>query len=294
METGSKFLWKEQIVDQSEIKINIFDRGYNFGDGIYEVIHIYNGKLFTGREHFERLFNSAKRIEMNLGKTYDQVDALVHKLLQANDFEHGYVYLQITRGDNDLRWHGFRFYADQEAVFHGYTVKYPRNTAKIETPVNAITTEDLRGSMCDVKSLNLLPNVLAMHQAQKQNAQMAILLRDNFVTEEKSNSIIIVRDGVLYTHPDGKYILPGITKLVIKRICQQEGIPYVEEPVTLEELYSADEVLAVSTNAEVVSIKSIDNQLIGNADRGETAKRLQELYEKEIVRSCGGIFNTNG
>lgn len=294
MDVGSKFLWKDQIVDRNQVAIDIFDRGYNFGDGIYEVIHIYNGRLFTCREHLERLFNSAARIELNLGKSFEQVNELVNKLVQVNEVDHGHLYLQITRGDNDLRWHGFRFYADQEAVFHAYTVKYPRNTVKIETPVNAITTEDLRGSMCDVKSLNLLPNVLAMHQAQKQNAQMAILVHDNIVTEEKSNNVIIVKDGILYTHPDGKHILPGITKLVIKRICRQAGIPYIEKPVTLEELYSADEVLTVSTNAEVVSIKSIDNQPIGNADRGEVARRIQELYEDEIVKSCGGIFNMNG
>lgn len=289
MALGTKFLWKDKLVDRSGVEIDIFDRGYQYGDGIYEVIHVYNGVLFTEKEHLDRLERSAKRIEMNLMYEREKIEYLCEQLVAENEIKHGYIYIQVTRGEKLIRNHDYPNFADQIPVYSGFAVSNERVTSKIYEPSVAITFEDMRGSLCDVKSLNLLPNAMAIHAAKKQGARKAILIRDNYVTEEKSGNTLIVKDGKIYSHPDGNHILPGVTKLVIKRKCEKYGIPYIEKAVTVDELFAADEVLVVDTNSETVAINVIDKKQIGDGKRGRMAQLVQEIYEEAIVEECGEL-----
>lgn len=284
-----KYLWKDALVDRAAIDIDVFDRGYQYGDGIYEVIHVYNGVLFTQKEHLDRLERSAARIEMNLKYDRAKIDTLCERLVSENGIDHGYIYIQVTRGEKRIRNHDYPVFEEQEPVYSGFAVKSERNPSKIYEPSNAITFEDLRGNLCDVKSLNLLPNALAIHAAKKQGARKAILIRDGFVTEEKSGNALVVKNGAIYSHPDGTHILPGVTKLVIKRKCLERGIPYIEEAVTVEQLFDADEVLVVDTNSETVAVNIIDGKTIGDGTRGKMAQLVQEMYEEAIIEQCGKL-----
>lgn len=284
-----KYLWGKEFVSKDEINIDLHDRGYTFGDGIYEVIHAYNGKLFGKKEHLDRLERSADLIELNLKCTREELDQLCDDFVEVNNITDGYIYVQVTRGDKITRNHKSPFYDDQVPVFSGFAVDGKRNKESIYAPSTAVTYDDLRGELCHVKSLNLLPNILAAHHAQKKNARKAILIRDNVVTEEKSGNVLIVKNDTIYTHPDGPHILPGITKMTIKRACEDNGISYVERTFTKEELFDADEVIVVDTGTETAAIVEIDGKKICDGNRGPWAEKIQDLYEKEIEKECGSL-----
>lgn len=289
MEGNMYYIWKGKIVEESEIDIKLHDRGYQFGDGLYEVVRIYNGNFFTLDEHLERLKNGAAEILLNLGYTIDEIKSILTELKEKNDIVNGYVYLQITRGDTKLRNHGFDFYDKQRSVFSGFSIANERNLKLYEIGATGISVPDKRWLMCNVKSLNLIPNVVAKHLAQMKKVSKAIFVRDGIITEEKSGNILMIKEGIIYSHPDGDKILPGITKLVIKKICLKNSIPYIERTFTLEELYNADEALVTDTNGECTPLVKLDKKVIGDGVPGELSKRIQNLYEKEVINQCGAL-----
>ncbi|MEO1768643.1 D-amino-acid transaminase [Candidatus Enterococcus ferrettii] len=283
------YIWKGNIVQKEAIQINLQDRGYQFGDGLYEVVKIYNGKFFTLDEHLERMQRGAAEIYMNLSYSLDELKLLLHELKEKNKVMNGYVYFQITRGDEKLRNHGFDFYQEQKPVLSGFTVENRRNLKLYEQGVTGIAVPDKRWLMCQVKSLNLLANAVAKHLAQMRGVSKAVLVRDGIVTEEKSGNVLMIKDGIIYSHPEGEKILSGITKLIIRRICLENSIPYIERPFTLEELYAADEVLVTDTNSECASLVELDGKTIGEGRPGSLAKKIQSLYEQEVIKQCGAL-----
>lgn len=284
---GEKYLWKEQIVDEKDIHVSLQDRGYVFGDGLYEVARVYNGVLFEMEAHMDRLFQGAKAIEFNLKHSREEIKALFEKLRQANDLQSGYIYFQVTRGDDGVRNHLYPDYEEQQPVLSGFAVHGKRNLEKIKKGTTAITTEDIRWKLCNVKTLNLIPNCMARHEAKTKGAGKAILVKDGYVTEEKSGSILIVKDGTVITRPNSENILPSITRKVIEELCVENGIPYEERLYTKEELYQADEVICADTNTEVCAVLTVDGEPIGDGVTGVVTSRLQDLYEKKIIADCG-------
>lgn len=276
-------------MDKDDIRIDLHDRGYQFGDGIYEVTHVYNGVLFALDEHIDRLMNSAAFIEMNLRHTKEEIAALCRGLVEQNHIENGYIYLQVTRGDGSLRNHGFLMYEDQQPIFSGFAQSNTRSEEKMMTGADAITVEDRRSLMCNVKSLNLLPNCLAKHEAQKKGVSKAIMVRGDIVTEEKSGNIFIVKDGVVLTHPNGGKILPGITKKLIIELLNEHDIPVWEKEFSEEEMLNADEVMVTDTNSEVVPVIKINDMPIGKGTPGEMTRNIQMLYKSLIEEKCGKL-----
>lgn len=276
-------------MDKDDIRIDLHDRGYQFGDGIYEVTHVYNGALFALDEHIDRLMNSAAFIEMNLRHTKEEIAALCRGLVEQNHIENGYIYLQVTRGDGSLRNHGFLMYEDQQPIFSGFAQSSTRSEEKMMKGADAITVEDRRSLMCNVKSLNLLPNCLAKHEAQKKGVSKAIMVRDDIVTEEKSGNIFIVKDGVVLTHPNGGKILPGITKKLIIELLNEHDIPVWEKEFSEEEMLNADEVMVTDTNSEVVPVIKINDMPIGKGTPGEMTRNIQMLYKSLIEEKCGKL-----
>lgn len=283
------YIWKGKIVEEDAIDIDLHDRGYQFGDGLYEVIRVYNGNFFTLKEHLARLQKGADAILLNLGYSLDEIAEILEKLRVANEIDNGYIYLQITRGDHKLRNHGFDFYQDQQAVFSGFSVKNKRNEQLYAQGTKGISLPDKRWLMCNVKSLNLIPNVVAKHVAQMKNVSKAILVRDEIVTEEKSGNVLMIKDGIVYSHPDGPYILAGITKLVIKQLCIENSVPYIETTFTLEELYQADEILITDTNSECAPLIELDGKKIGSGVPGAVSQKIQKLYEQAVIEQCGSL-----
>ena len=284
-----KVIWNDKIVERSDVEIDMEDRGYQFGDGLYEVIRAYNGVFFTADEHIDRLFKGAEKIELVLPFTKNKLKELLNELLVANDIETGNVYFQVTRGIAIPRDHTYPDPTKVPAVFTASATKVPRNQVKMDTGIPVITIPDCRWLHCDIKSISLLGNIMAKHEAHKKGAEEAIQHRDGIVTEGSSTNMWIVKDGTIYTHPDGNLILAGITKIVLLKVAREAGIPVKEEAFTLEQLKAADEVFSSSTTSEAMPVVEIDGVKVGDGKRGPIVKQLQDLYVAAVEEVCGII-----
>lgn len=276
----TKVLINEKLVDEQDANVPYNDRGYVFGDGIYEYIRVYDNNVFTAKEHFERLLRSAKEIGLELKYNVDELTELVQELLSTNGIVNGGVYIQVTRGAAP-RDHAFPT-PSIEANIMAFTKSYDRPYKLLEEGINAITTEDIRWLRCDIKSLNLLGNVLAKEYATKYNAQEAIQHRGDIVTEGSSSNVYAIKNGEIYTHPVNNYILNGITRMVIKSVAEEKDIPFNEEVFTLDFLKNADEIIVSSTSIEVMPVVKLNGENVGNGEVGSITKSLQEGFNRYI------------
>lgn len=276
----TKVLINEKLVDEQDANVPYNDRGYVFGDGIYEYIRVYDNNVFTAKEHFERLLRSAKEIGLELKYNVDELTELIQELLSTNNIVNGGVYIQVTRGAAP-RDHAFPT-PSVEANIMAFTKSYDRPYKLLEEGINAITTEDIRWLRCDIKSLNLLGNVLAKEYATKYNAQEAIQHRGDIVTEGSSSNVYAIKNGEIYTHPVNNYILNGITRMVIKSVAEEKDIPFNEEVFTLDFLKNADEIIVSSTSIEVMPVVKLNGENVGNGEVGSITKSLQEGFNRYI------------
>lgn len=271
----------DEFVDESEGKISYSDRGYNFGDGIYEYIRIYEDKVFTSKEHYERLFRSAKEIGLNLDAySVEGLTEVTKELAAKNNVVNGGVYIQVTRGVAP-RNHPFPD-ASTKPVFSAFSKSYDRPYDELENGVKTITVEDIRWLRCDIKSLNLLGNVLAKEKATQNDAAEAIMHRGETVTEGSSSNVYAIKGGKIYTHPANNLILNGITRRVIKELADDLNIPFIEESFTLDFLNDADEVIISSTSIEVMPVVQVNDQKIGDGKVGQITKQLQNAFNNYI------------
>lgn len=274
-----------QIINRSEAKVDIEDRGYQFGDGVYEVIRVYNGKMFTVNEHLQRFVKSADSIGITLPYTAKEIAEMLEELLKKNNLKLGNIYMQITRGTAP-RNHLFPP-ANVPPTLVAYTIKADRPMEKLEKGVKTILTEDIRWLRCDIKSLNLLGNLLAKQKATEAGCYEAIQHRGQDVTEGSSSNIYIVKNGVVITHESNHLILKGITKDVILGMCGKNNIPVEERTFSVDELGDADEVFLSSTTSEVMPVIEINGTKVASGVPGSVTKKLQTFFEQEIESQCG-------
>lgn len=268
-----------EIVKEQDLEISKEDRGYQFGDGIYEVIRVYEGDLFTATEHIDRFYESAEKIRITVPYTKDVFHKMLHDLVEMNSIDNGQVYVQITRGAAERN---HQFPVNVEPVVVGYTKSVERPVAFMEQGVKATLIEDVRWLRCDIKSLNLLGNVMAKQQAYEEGYFEAVLHRGDTVTEGSSSNMYGIKDGVVYTHPATNLILNGITRRVILEICEEFGIKVVEEPFTKQQALEMDEFFMSSTTTEVMPVVEISGHTIGNGTPGEMTRKLQQAFEARI------------
>ncbi|MEK4081216.1 D-amino-acid transaminase [Solibacillus sp. FSL K6-1126] len=275
-------LWNDQIVKNEEVLVDKEDRGYQFGDGVYEVVKVYNGELFTATEHIDRFYDSAEKIRITIPYTKDKLHQLLHQLVEANNIDTGHVYFQITRGAGP-RNHIFPG-DDVKPVITGNAKENPRPLENFEKGVKATFVEDIRWLRCDIKSLNLLGAVLAKQEAYEKGCYEAILHREEIVTEGSSSNIYGIKDGVLYTHPANNLILNGITRQVIIKCAAEIGLTVNQQAMTKEQLLAMEEVIVSSTTSEVTPVIEIDGTVIGNGTPGEWTRKLQAQFETKIPK----------
>ncbi|MFE8699266.1 D-amino-acid transaminase [Cytobacillus sp. FJAT-54145] len=268
-----------EFVSLNEKVIPIDERGHQFGDGVYEVIRIYDGKPFMMEEHLERLINSAKAIRLPITESVDDFKSLIMKAVEKSELHNCNVYLQITRGIA-TRQHLF----PNVPASISMTVREanPLSDEMRNTGVTAITHEDERWANCYIKSLNLLPNILAKQVAHEAGCFEAILVRDGYVTEGTSSNMFIVKNGAVYTTPLSKHILPGITRIAVKEIANPLQINFYEEHFTEDQLMSAEEIFMTSTTAEVLPIVRVNDKPIGHGVPGEVTKKLYEQFKRKV------------
>src|SRR5699024_2973567 len=267
------------------------ERGLQFGDGVYEVIRIYNGKTHLLQEHVERLFTSAEAIKLSLDYSLEEMISLLEKLITENNMTvDGKIYLQASRG-SVTRDHVF----PEESVepnFYAYIEDLPRNLKYLQNGVSVITTEDIRWDLCYIKSLNLLPNVLAKQAAKEQGCFEAILHKDRRVTEASSSNVFLIRDGSIYTHPATNGILRGCVRMKVFEIAKKLNIPIVEEAFSLDDIPSADEMFLTSTTAEVMPIVKVDEGQVKDGKPGPITRQLQAAYEEDAHITINKIAET--
>jgi len=270
------------LIAKNEASISPEDRGFNFADGIYEVIKYYGGRPFRYADHMERLRRSLREIRIDFDG-FDQFDTVFQSLLEQNglaDQEAG-IYLQITRGSH-TRIH--QFPENIKPTVYATVFPFASKRDQLENGVKVITTEDIRWLRCDIKSISLLPNVLAAEKAHEQNAVEAIFIRNGMVTEGSHSSFMGVKNGVVYTYPDSNMILPGITKIVIREICKANNIKVVEEGIPASELAGMDEMMIVGTGSEVTPVVQMDENLVGNGKPGPVTLFIQEKFFEQTQR----------
>ena len=266
----------ENFVLKNEAFVSPEDRGFNFADGIYEVIKYYGGKSFRYADHMDRLRRSLGEISINFDDL-TQFEVVFQSLLEQNGLanQEAGVYLQITRGSH-TRIH--QFPESIKPTVYATAFPFSSKWDQLKNGVKVITTEDIRWLRCDIKSISLLPNVLAAEKAHEQNAVEAIFIRNGMVTEGSHSSFMAVKNGVVYTHPDSNLILPGITKIVIREICKTNHIPLVEEAIPASELMAMDEMMIIGTGSEVTPVVQMDKMQVGNGKPGPVTLFIQEKF----------------
>jgi len=261
-----------RFVPWHEATISIDDRGFQFGDGVYEVMRTYRGTPFELAAHLGRLDRSAN--ELNLLQPYTRAQWLrwIQQGISQAGYQEAKIYIQVTRGVAP-RDHAFPLNTGSTVVM---TIREFRPVAvqTRQAGVTARTCEDLRWGRCDIKSLNLLANVLAREEAKRAGVFEAILVKDGDVTEGSISNVMSVQNGTLVTAPEGCRILSGVTRTVVLELAGKEDIPIAEQFMSVESLYAADEVFLTGTTLEVLGVIQIDGRKIGSGHPGPITKAL--------------------
>ncbi|HWL38795.1 MAG TPA: aminotransferase class IV [Gemmatimonadaceae bacterium] len=277
-----------KIVPRAEAVVSVEDRGFVFGDGVYEVLRAIRGRLFATRFHNDRLERSLEgiRIELSGGDSPRGFVEIGLELLRENGLleDEATLYIQVTRGAT-TRVHTFPG-SEVDPTVYISAARFTPYTALAETGAAAIAHPDLRWGRCDLKTLNLLPNILAAQAAKEQGAFEAMLIRDGVVTEGSKTNFFGVVDGTLRTHPCDSHILPGITRSVLRDLALELGIELDESPITVDEIPGLSELFLTGTTTDVMPVVQLDGRYVGDGKPGELTRKLQRVLSESL--SSGG------
>ncbi len=274
-----------RFLPKQDVRISPDDRGFLFSDGAYEVICAYNGKLFKSEEHIKRMKRSLQELRIDGAET-EKLKDIAERLIRENNFgdSDAKVYIQITRGVAP-RNHAFpdqnvppTIYASASA-FHSPQEKW-------KDGVKIILVPDIRWTRCDIKSVGLLPNVLASQQAKESGAEEAVFVRDGSITEGAHTNFCAVFDGEIITAPKTNYILAGITREVVLDLCHELRIPVREFPIFERDLTEADECIILGTTTEVMPVVQVNGWKVGDGKPGPITKKLQQAFCELARDTC--------
>jgi len=268
-----------EFLTLEEAKVSIDDRGYQFGDGVYEVVRTYNGRIWALDRHLLRLCRSMEALSIT-GLSIDEVSKRVQEANDRAGLPEAMIYFQVTRG---VAPRSHTFTQGMKPTFL-ITVR-PQPVVPIENYTNGvaiITLPETRWARRDIKSINLLPNVLAKQQAHEQGAFEAVFVENNEVNECSSSSLLIVRQGVVYAPPLTTRVLHGITRQLVLETAEDSGLPVRESFFSVEEMLSADEVFLTGTGIEVLPVTQINNRVVAAGKPGPVSLRLLECYRQRI------------
>ena len=266
---------------KQEATISVFDRGFIFGDGVYEVVPVINGKMVDKIYFLERLARSLSELEIEWPCSSDDVIAMMNALITRNAIVEGMVYLQITRGIADR---DFAFPAGITSSIVAFaSVLNLINNPAAESGIPVITTPDLRWKRRDIKSVNLLGQVLAKQDAYARGGKEGWMIEDGVITEGVSSSAYIVKDKTIITRPLSNEILPGIRRRTLLELCAAESIKLEQRLFTLDEALAADESFISSATTIVLPVVSIDGQKISSGKPGPITQKLRALYVARLI-----------
>jgi D-alanine transaminase len=258
----------------NEAKISVLDRGFLFGDGVYEVMPWYQGRFLGFKPHIDRLNQSLSNIRLESPYTLEQWREILLPLLDNN--RNQYIYLQVTRGVAEKRDHAF----PQPTVATVFAMSndiapFPNR----EQGIKGLTIEDNRWKLCHIKSIALLANVLLKQQAADQDCAEAILTKEGYVTEGAISNIFAVIEGVLMTAPKSNAILAGITREIILELAVAHQIPFKEQAISLEQLKTASEIWTASSTREIVPVVELDGEKVADGKAGVVWHKMNQLYQ---------------
>jgi len=267
-----------EYLPADQAHVSVLDRGFLLGDGVYEVIPVYQGLPFCLNEHLQRLQRSLDGVRMANPYSIEQWSEIIARLVRDNEGENQAVYLQVTRGVAP-RDHVFPEGVEPTAFVMTNPIK-PLPEWYKQDGIKAITVKDIRWAQCDIKAITLLPNSLLRQQAQDAGAQEAILIRDGYMTEGSASNSYAVLDGVIYTAPKDEKVLPGITRDVVLELARSAGVSYREQAVSAEQLKQADEIWISSSTRELLPVTTLDDMPVGSGKPGPVWQQLDALYQR--------------
>ena len=271
-----------EYLPEEQGKVSMFDRGFLFADGVYEVTPVVRGKLVDYEAHMERLVRSLAAISIAGSATRAELDNMHMGLIHKNSLAEGYIYMQITRGAADR---DFKFPKDVKPTMVGFTQKANLvDNPNATTGVAVVTVPDLRWKRRDIKSVMLLGPVLGKQEAYEKGAYEGWMVEDGYVTEGTSSNAYIVKDNTVITRGPSSEILAGCTRRALFRLANEHGVKIVERKFTPGEAYGADEAFLTSASNFVMPITEIDGHRIGGGQPGPVARKLRELFLEEATR----------
>jgi len=258
-----------------EASVNVLDRGFIFGDGVYEVIPIFNRKIFRFSEHIIRLENSLKEIYMKNPLKENEWDDIFNKLIGSLEESNQSIYLQITRGvskrDHDIT------IASEPTIF---VMTRPMSMSNLFSGIKAITHEDIRWKYCDIKAITLLPSILLRYKAKEQGAKETILIRNKYVTEGAASNIFVCNDGKILTPPKTNHVLSGVTRDLLIEILSSNNLPIIESSIDENTLTDASEIWITSSTWEIVPVVELDGKSVGSGKPGPLWQQANQLYQE--------------
>ncbi|BAF61551.1 D-amino-acid transaminase [Candidatus Vesicomyidisocius calyptogenae] len=266
-----------EFIKKNQAHISVMDRGFLFGDGVYEVIPIYNGKIFRLDEHLLRLQTSLDSIKIKNPYSPKKWDSILNKLLKFYNNQEQSIYLQISRGISNKRQHSFSNLTP--TVYIESNILLTKTKETLRTGFSAITQPDIRWSRCDIKSTSLLANVMYSQQAKEKNVEEIILYQNTQVTEGATSNVFMIKNNTLYTHPTNVHILSGITRDLVLESAKAYHISIQETSFSIDELNTADELWISSSTREIMPITKVDNKLINNGHIGNVWSRVYDYYQ---------------
>lgn len=270
-----------RIDDLDNLTIPLTDRSVFYGDAVYDAVLVYDGKPFTLDMHIDRLYNSCALTEINFAMSRDALNSEISRLLEYAPEGYSMLYIQVTRGAAP-RKHEFPENAEPNLIMYISPMTPPPRDKR----ACLLSMEDMRFCYCNIKTVNLLPNVFAAQKATSNGYTEALMHRGDRVTEAAHSSILMIKDGSVVMPPLDSYILPGITRAIIKELCEKASIPTEERIFTVEELMNADEIILCSTTKNVIFVYGIDGNPVGGKDPG-LAGKIQDMFYAKLKAETG-------
>lgn len=274
-----------KVMPIDELKIPVTDRSVYFGDGLYDVVHAVNQKIFALDDHLDRFYDSCSLLNIPFDIPKKELKNIIENLAKEEGSKNQKIYWQVSRGS------AFRNHAFPDEVKPNLLIMITDDPLKDMNKMkyDLILVEDTRFFHCNIKTLNLIPTVLASEKAKQAGCHEAVFHRGEYVTECAHSNIAILKDGKLKTAPLNNLILPGITRAHLIKICNELSIPVVEEAFTITELMNCDEAIVCASGSLFMGVNKIENKKVGGK-APELLKKLQNTYEQQIIDVCGSII----
>jgi D-alanine transaminase len=268
-----------QFMPLAEARIPVLDRGFLFGDSVYEVIPAYSGNLFRLEQHLQRLEGSLEAVRMKNPLPFDQWRSIMERLLEQRPNTDQSIYLQVTRGATGGRDHAIPEGLEPTVFIMASPI--PAVDPKLASDgIKAVSLDDIRWHRCNIKATALLANVLLKQQAADEQADEAILIRNGKATEGSASNLFVVSNNLLITPPKSRFLLPGITRDLVLELARDHGIDSEEREINADELESADEIWLTSSTKEIMPVTSLNGKPVGGGKPGPLFYQLSRLYSE--------------